>query len=499
MMRLVKNGVAVATFLLYASAALMTEHERPTAWQAEIGASLPAAISYSVYGTQLGSMDANVRQAFRDIFQRDGVTPASVENAVEETGRGGIARGYVMLTTDDGLGAGQPLFMSIAMKLFGPYLHSPCYLFLLMMGASALVFVVRFQDDRLFMVPLTFLTLSLMLLTTLVADQNVADQVPIGGNRFFPVLGFLPALHVFFELLDDNFVPSKTAMRLAMAVLQVTFLLFAMFVRSSAAYLLGFLAFAALMRMQATRTDRQHRLQFYRLIGKLAAVGIVFSLLIVGLVPGYAASGRVFGTFWHRAFVSFSLHADWPFGNLRNVYNCEKYIPEGLSRENNDRNGHCVWWVYPPNRARPEHDVLSGTYGSEYESAMRAALFNVISSYPRRAFELYAYYKPSLIVHTLQSALDIDLRRTPRALLLLVAIQVSLFITFVTCGRVDGNNMVTSRSRVIPAMLLLSLPPHFVAWSIPATSVDLIFYTFAMIAATIALTFQLIVSRISTR
>jgi hypothetical protein len=446
-------------------------------------------------------MDLNVRQAFRDIFQRDGVTPASVRNAIEDTGAGGLARGHVMPTTDDGLGAGQPLFMGVAMKLFGPHLDSSCYLFLLMIEASALIFVIRFQDDRLLMVPLTFLTLSVMLLTTLVVDQVIADQVPIGGNRFFSVLGILPALHVFFELLEEKCVPSKAAMRLALALLQVVFLLFAIFVRSSATYLLGFVAFAALLRMKATRSDRQQRLQFYGLIGKFSALGIVFSLLIVSLVPGYVASGRVFGTFWHRAFVSFSIHPDWPFGNLRDAYNCEKYIPEGLNRENSDRNGHCVWWVYPPNRARPEHDVGLGTYGSEYESVMRTALFDVIWSYPRQAFELYAYYKPSLIVRTLQSAFDIDLHRAPHPLLLLATIQVALFITFVTCGTAGGNTMVTSRSCAIPVMLLLvlSLPPNFVAWSNPPTNVDLIFYTFAMIAATVALTFQLLVWQITTR
>ena len=72
--------------------------------------------------------------------------------------------------------------------------------------------------------------------------------------------------------------------------------------------------------------------------------GIAFVSIITTTVPSYDKTGRLFGTIWHRAFVSFGLHRDWPFGNLRQVYDCADVIPKGLQRYPGDQNAHCVFW-----------------------------------------------------------------------------------------------------------------------------------------------------------
>src|SRR5262252_2585005 len=196
-----RPGLALLSFLLYAVAALIAVHEHPSAWALEHDDSLPTAISHAVYGTRIGIYDSNVRAVFREL-DRTGLTPQSLQNAVEIASRGDIPRGSTTLA-NDGTGAGQPLFMGIAAGLFGPHLSSFPILFLLLMGIATLAFIARFDDDRLFMVPLTFTALSIMLLTPLLSDQAVLDQAPIGGNRFFGMLGVLPALHLYFDMREE--------------------------------------------------------------------------------------------------------------------------------------------------------------------------------------------------------------------------------------------------------------------------------------------------------
>jgi hypothetical protein len=493
-MNMLRKGLAVAAFLLYAGAALLLVREHPAAWSAESESSLPAAISYAVYGTPLGAIDSNVLQTVDQIYRTRGITPSSVDRAVEIAGRGDIPRGDAIATTNDGIGAGQLLFMSFAMKLFGAHLSSLTYFFLLLMGVSTLTFVARFRDDRLFMAPLTFFALSILLLTPVFLDQNVADQVPIGGNRFFGILGVLPALHLYFELLEEPRDPPAARRNLVLAGIQVILLVLALVVRSGAGYLLGLIALAAFLRIRTARADRRQRLQFYRTIGIMLIPGVVLVAIFLTLIPSYVKAGRAFGNLWHRAFVSFAYHPDWPFGNLREVYFCTN-IPEGLNRQNVDGNGHCMWVHYASNRGLSDREIIEGVYGGEYEAAARAALFNVIWSYPQQAFVLYAYYKPSFILRTLGQALAIDVRRSPLAILSLVLAQTLLFTAFVIHGVLTGHEHATSKLVIIPVLFLLSLPPQLVAWSNLSTSVDVIFYMYATFAVILTFIVQAAILR----
>jgi hypothetical protein len=204
-------------------------------------------------------------------------------------------------------------------------------------------------------------------------------------------------------------------------------------------------------------------------------------------VPNYVKSGRIGGILWHRAFVSFVIHPDWPFGNLRDVYECTKYIPEGLQRDgNSDRNGHCVWWAYPPNQTRPESEIQEGTYGPKYETALRKAVFYVIFAYPRQALELYFYYKPRMILRTLQAALNWRLERVPPWILVLAVFQLELFLWFVAASAVEVPFNAATAFGVVALFFIFSIPPPLVAWASLWTSADMIFYMYAAFALGIA-------------
>ena len=102
-----------------------------------------------------------------------------------------------------------------------------------------------------------------MLLTPLGTSAAAASQMPIGGQRYFVLAPFLPALHIFFELIDHSDTPEskrRIANRLLLIV-QAILLFGALVVRNSTGYLLAALlcvsGLAALPRAKTTgRVDR---------------------------------------------------------------------------------------------------------------------------------------------------------------------------------------------------------------------------------------------------
>src|SRR5258708_8836824 len=448
--------LAVASFLLYAIAAIVAIRQEPSIWAAEFNSSIPAAISNVVYGVPLGLIDSNVRAEFEDNFRVEGLNPGSLEKAVNKAARGDIPRGNP-LPANEGIGIGQTLSSAAAMALFGPNLLSIGYCFLLLMGISALAFVGRYKGALLAFVPLQFFTLTCMLLTPLLTNQIVLDEAPIGGNRFFGILAILPALHIFFEFADGA-GPERDAARKNWVFLAVQIFIFTLvlLVRSSNAYLLAPLVSAGLF--STLRVDRTHRYRTYRKCGISYCLGIFFLWIMIACAPYYLTTGRAGGIIWHRAFISFVIHPEWPFGNLRDVYPCEKYIPEGLQRTANaDQNGNCGWWAYPPNQTRSVHEVQDKTYGPEYESVLRRAVFNVIFSYPRQALELYLYYKPLVIATTLRGALDLRLSGVPPPILLLAVSQVAVFVWFHIVGATTTPFKASTTFGTLALFFLFSL------------------------------------------
>ena len=490
--------LAAASFLLYAIAAIVAAQSRPSAWSAERELSIPTAISNVVYGLQLGLTDSNVFAEFHDTLgvghvSPKSVDPKSVEKAVELAARGDIPRGNTVTRTD-GIGIGQPLFIDVAMRLFGPHLLSIPYFFLLLMGFSTLSFIGRYDDGRLNFVPLYFIALTCMLLTPLLTEPFVRDQAPIGGNRFFAILGILPALHIFFEFAEGADRRYDQARKnWSLLGVQLFILTLVLLVRSADVYMLAPPICAAVFSARRNRGNRIWRYGFYRKAGYAAILIIVFTSALIACVPNYVKSGRIGGLIWHRAFISFEVHPEWPFGNLRDVYDCTRYIPEGLYRGRPaDRNGHCVWWAYPPNQARPVQAVQDGAYGPEYEAVLRRAYFNVIFSYPRQALELYFYYKPALMADTLRQGLVWRLDLVPRSIVLLAALQAALLAWFVAAGAARTPIFATTTFGTLALFFLFSIAPQLVGLTSLWTAADLIFYMYAALALVFALAVQTI-------
>jgi hypothetical protein len=491
-----RRVLAAVSFLLYATATIVAVHSLPSSWPIERELSIQTAISNVVYGLQLGLIDSNVRAEFHDTLAAEGANPKAVEKAIEAAARGDIPRGDSVNTLIgiDGIGMGQPLFIDLAMRLFGPHLLSISYLFLLFMGLSALSFIGRYDDGRLNFVPVQFFALTCMLLTPLMTVPLLRDQTPIGGNRFFGILGILPALHIFFEFAGGaDRQDGQARKNWVLLGVQLFILVLVLLVRSADAYLLAPPICAAVFSAYRNRDNRILRYGFYRKLGYAAILGIVFTSALLASAPDYLRSGRIGGTIWHRAFGSFVVHPEFPFGNLRDVYDCTKYIPEGLhGGRPADRNGHCVWWAYPPNQTRPAQAVQDGTYGSEYEAVLRRAYFNVIFSYPRQALELYLYYKPALIAATLWQGLHWCLDLVPLSILLLAALQAALLAWFVAVGAAKTPFSATTTFGILALFFLFSVAPQLAGITSLPTAADLVFYMYAALALVFALAVQAI-------
>jgi hypothetical protein len=134
--------------------------------------------------------------------------------------------------------------------------------------------------------------------------------------------------------------------------------------------------------------------------------------------------------------------------------------------------------------------LLEGVFGPAYEATLRNALFRVIRTYPRQAFELYFYYKPLVLWQTLRRSVDIEWRAFSAPILALVVLQILLFLTFTAHGALTGRPEATWRLGVIPVLFVLSLPSQFLAWSSLHTGVDVVFWMYCLLAAAVALIVQ---------
>jgi hypothetical protein len=479
--------MCIASFLLYALGVLTLHQDLAPGWAVEALGPIPSAVSYLVYGTPLGGLDSNV---FATFLRATGIT---VQDLLAKSSTGSIPHGMVELYSSDGNGALPNLFCTIAMWMFGMQLSSLTLFYLLFVGISVFAFTFRYQDRRLLAVPLYFLVVTGMLLTPLCTSPLGIEQNPIGGIRYFSLATFLPALHSFFEFIERSDETTKNQIANSLALLTQGVLLFgALLMRSSAGYLLGLFFLILVWRFYKERRQRDQLLALGRKSAVVCAAIVFWITVILTALPVYEQTGRLFSVFWHRAFVGLSLHPDWPFGDLRNAYDCTQYIPQGLSRIHMDQNGHCAWLALNKNLSVGQ--INQEIFGREYEMSLREAYFHVITHYPKQVFELYFFIKSRLIKDTLTQAWRFlfDLQNAPvaKGLFVIAAAQLALLIVFVISLMVADLNLMHPGMMIFPVMFVGSLPPLYFAWSLQTTAMDTIFLMYSCLVLAVLFVVQ---------
>jgi hypothetical protein len=479
--RILRIAIAIASFAIYAWAVALVETHRQNAWSVEADAEIPAALSYAVYGTPLTVTMKSVLDRFHGISPLFGNQRGAegIDQAVQETAQGRIPPDRELENPLSGNGIAYPIFASVAMAAFGARLASLYLGFLLIMAASNVFFLLRFQDSRAVLVPIVFTALTLMLATPLVTDEFVASQVPVGGIRYFSIAGMLPCIHIWFELRDCSQISGyRHWYHLVLLALQTVILSFVMLARVS------FMAIAAqLALLLAIQIWWLRREQFRRAVMTLAFAAAVSLTFIIGLkssLPDFAQTQSLSGSLWDRAFIGLTFHPAWPFPGLREKYDCTYAIPKGLSQSTiRDQNAHCVWASQPTNRLRPPSVVNAQIHSPEYDEVLRDAFIDVVYTYPRQVIALMIKYRPLMVLSTLREGMQVDWANTSIALRSLIMLQAGLYLLLVRFGIRAGAPQVPPSACFTFVIALFALPTLLIAWSVLWTSVELIFAVWA--------------------
>jgi hypothetical protein len=389
----------------------------------------------------------------------------------------------------------------LSMRLLGLHTLSIVLAMLTLMGVSAMVFSWRFLDRRAVVVILYFSSLTIMLFTPLVWQPAYSLNMTIGGIRYFSLVAILPAFHLLLECADSRGSGSRmTGGTFGAMSVQVVVLVLAILVRNSAAPIVaavgaGCFLVAWLARREPGATTRTLRKATYMTIVGTAFVG----LLMLSVSKDYLRNGRFTETVWHRIFVSLGLNPAWPYGNVREMFDCSRYIPEGLVSGGDDRNGHCIWMDYAIRHNIPVASAVTMTYDREYDKALREAFFKILRLYPREVLETFFYEKPQYIVWSIAQSLDIKLVGVQPALRWLLVASLVNLLAFTLLSPISSSN---SHLIIAGATILLaafSTLPYIAVWAMPHTSGDLLLLSLFGLGLTATAIFERIRSMLLPR
>jgi hypothetical protein len=472
--RAIRVALALASLVAYA---VLTLNLQPPPGSHSYGIErepMAVAVSNLIYGARLGREFAGVRALL--------VTDSPVEDTLDLAAERRIETGELFEHALDGMGFGYPLFVTAAMRAFGIHTLALVAGFLCLEGLAAVVFLLRFHDDRALLVPLYFLALSAIQATPIGTDSFIISQVAVGGYRYFSLLAVIPALHIALELIDNGASP-RLPRRIGPLAVQALVLTCAYAINASVIYvtvpILLIVSAIAILR----RRERRRVLLVLKEAGAVIAVALVaYGIYYSVVLNAYKQSGYVGDLFWHRIFISYGANPAWPFGTLNDVYSaCKRGIPRGLVAGIVDQNGHCVWNAYVLDRGLSSGYANSQLYSSEYERALRSAFFKVLVAYPRESIATFLYYKPIMIIHALRALVRLDPEMGLLREIVLIG-QAFLLVGFAFLGFACWP---ARRLAVMAGTIALvgagTFGLYLAAWSTVLTSSDLVCYLFMLI------------------
>jgi hypothetical protein len=471
--------LAVAAFLIYTCAVLALHQHRTAPFIPEREA-FAAAVSTAVFGAPLGTMYSGVEARIRD-------TNTPLETALKQTVGGKVAVGVVVPDGGkDGNGIGYLVLTTGAMFVFGASTAAPILAMLALMAVSSGALLWRFGARSAVLILLYFVALTLLLFTPAVWEPRVASEVPIGGVRYFCVVGTLPAFHLAAEFLDLGSPLRQLGwQRFCLLAVQTAILVLAVLTRTSNAGLVAALALVWLYGLS------RHHQDFPGIRRRLAdgafvavTAGGLFGLIVTLLPPQSFSEGRITGMAWHRAFISLGLNPAWPFGNLREMYDCDYVEVPGLRLEPglSDANGGCIWIHYAHAHNIQAYPVQPGPI----EAAEREAFFNIVRLYPRQVWETYFHYKSSMLAAEIEQAIypKFDLSQYSRSLrgLFFAAFAVLFAFLVIPTSAPDpvGGVQFAGLALTFGAS---ALPGYYIAWPGTSQTFDLKLYTLLVFGA----------------
>ena len=475
-----------AAFLIYASVSLLAKQTIQVGDGQDYAierVGMASAISNIVYGAPVATVYRNLFNAFE--FS---VTP--VEVLIPKAEHKQIEPGELIPYVPDGIGIGQAVFTTVAMRAFGIHTWSIVLLFLLLMGATTLIFLARFHDQRSVAILAVFLALTIMFASPLGADFALVTQVPVGGYRYFSMLAAIPCLHIVLELIDLTTKAPFTKGNGCLLALQALVFVIANLVNTASIYAYGPVVFAAIYGFIATRGESQSSRIFF---GKISIIVLTVGSLLVTFIlltpQAYRLTGRARAeTTWHHVIIGFGANPNWPFGNLADLYRgCTSGKPnDSLVPGLTDFNGGCVWADYAKRHGLSENQTAEELYDKNFNIATRQAVFRIFRLYPLQSLMTFVYYKPLMTFHTLAQYFRFSIPTSWPTRILIIC-QIAVFLAFACL-----NRSYLSVRLVQPLYFGLVLGTvstfglYIVAYSTANTTADLFFYILALISTLIA-------------
>jgi hypothetical protein len=471
--------LAIAAFLIYTSGVLALHQHRTAVFVPEREA-FAAAVSTTVFGAPLGTMYSGVMARIRDAN-----TP--LETALKQTVGGEVAPGVVVPDGGkDGNGIGYLVLTTGAMFVFGASTAAPILAMLALMAVSGAALLWRFGARSAIVILLYFVALTLLLFTPAVWEPRVASEVPIGGIRYFCVVGTLSAFHLAAEFLDlGGPIRQIGWQRFCLLAVQTAILVLAVLTRTSNAGLAAALALVwlyGLLRHRQDFSSIRRRLADGAFVA--ATAGGLFGLIVVLLPPQFFSEGRITGMAWHRAFISLGLNPAWPFGNLQETYDCDYAEVPGLRLEPglSDANGGCIWIHYAHAHNIQAYPVQPGPI----EAAEREAFFNIARLYPRQVWDTYFHYKSSMLAAEIENAIHpkFDLSKYALSLRGMFVAALAVLLAFLVIPTAAPDPVGDLRFAGLALTFGVSaFPGYYIAWPGTSQSFDLKLYTLLVFGA----------------
>jgi len=440
---------------------------------------MASAVSNILYGAPLATVYSGL---YDDFIQ----PTTSIDDMLERAKNRKIELNNLIPYSPSGLGAGQSIFVTFAMRVFGIHASSMLWAFLSLMIVTVFAFVLRFSDNRALVVVAGLSALILMFASELgAATVYASSQFPVSGYRYFSLLAAIPGMHIFLELISNEKTVSErqTIFRRLLLFVQLVMFAIVLYINIAAIYLYGPFAFAAVYALyQASRDRAARKGQLHKVIVIVCLLGATLVASRVAAPQAYRDAGRNGDMFWHRFIISLGANPHWPFGNLAEEYKgCypeqpEKTLQPGIL----DFNGGCFWSEYTERHHMSRSEFNDHVFDKEFNAAIKDVFLRIAREYPIETFLTFIYYKPLVLADTLRSLFAFS-DRMPGWAALLVSAQLLILFSFALVAAQSSSRMgVVCFSLALGAISTCGL--YIAAWSNPATTGDLFFYLLALLA-----------------
>jgi hypothetical protein len=478
--RLARIALGIASLAIYIALSLLQNQNDDSTYLA-LGIERPAmasAVSHIAYGAPLASVYAGLFSAF---IRPTGSLDAILEKAKKKE----IEPYYLIPYTPDGLGAGESIFATVAMSVFGKHVSSILWSFLALMTVAVVAFLLRFSDNRALIAVAGLSALILMFASPLGTTTAGIAGFPVGGYRYFSLLAAIPAMHTFLELIsnEQNILARQAIAHWLLLFVQLAIFAITFYVNIASVYLYGLLVFGIAYVLYRSRKDQFA--QAARLLKVIVIVGVLGATLIAPklLVPqAYKDTGRNGDMIWGRVFIALGVNPHWPFGTLADEYKgCWPEAPERtLGPGIRDFNLQCVWRKY----AEVEHHMSSREmsdhmFDKDFNSVLLDTFVKIVRQYPVETLLTFVYYKPLAVRNSLLSLFDFTSPMLGWAALL-VAVQFLILFAF---ALVEAQSIRRIGTVCISLVLggLSTCGLYIVAWSNDVNTGDLFFYLLALL------------------